>query len=166
LPNRRMLMERLQGEWARIERHGGQLSFIRADLDHFKWVNNHYGRETGDCVLQEVARIFAQQCRKTDLPSRCGGEEFAIVVPDEKAADAADLADRCRRKIAEAGIQVKDQTVMTTASFGIADSTGVDTPESLMKLADKALGQAKSNGCNRVEIEQPLPTANAENRQS
>jgi diguanylate cyclase (GGDEF)-like protein len=150
-------MERLQSEWARIERHGGQLSFIMADIDHFKLVNDNHGHEVGDRVLQEVARIFAQQCRKTDFPCRYGGEEFAIIVPDEKASDAAVLADRCRRKIAEADITVNNQTVVTTASFGVTDSTGVDSLESLMNLADKALYQAKNEGRNRVETHEAVP---------
>jgi diguanylate cyclase (GGDEF)-like protein len=157
LSNRRALMERLQSEWARIERHGGQLSFIMADIDHFKLVNDNHGHEVGDRVLQEVARIFAQQCRKTDFPCRYGGEEFAIIVPDEKASDAAVLADRCRRKIAEADITVNNQTVVTTASFGVTDSTGVDSLESLMNLADKALYQAKNEGRNRVETHEAVP---------
>ena len=83
LPNRRALMERLQSEWARIERHGGRLSFIMADIDHFKRVNDRYGHHVGDRLLQEVAGAIAGQCRETDLPARYGGEEFAILVPDE-----------------------------------------------------------------------------------
>jgi two-component system, cell cycle response regulator len=155
LPNRRMLMDRLHTEWARIQRHGGQLSFIMADVDHFKLVNDRYGHDIGDRVLQEVASVFAQQCRKTDLPSRCGGEEFAILVPDEKATNAAILAERCRRKLAETGINVNDETLAATASFGVADSNSADSPESLMKLADQALYKAKNEGRNRVKTHEP-----------
>ena len=167
LPNRRALMERLQSEWARIERHGGQLSFIMADIDHFKWVNDNHGHEVGDRVLQEIARIFSEQCRKTELPCRCGGEEFAIIVPDEKACGAAVLADRCRRKIAEAGINVNDQMVAATASFGVADSSSADSLEALMNLADKALYHAKREGRNRVETHEavlalPLPPTDSQ----
>jgi two-component system, cell cycle response regulator len=151
LPNRRMLTDRLQTEWARIERHEGRLSFIMADVDHFKSLNDRYGHEIGDRILRQIAGVFAQQCRKSDLPSRCGGEEFAIVVPDEKASNAALLADRIRLKIAETVINVNDETVTATASFGVADSTSADSPESLMKLADQALYQAKNEGRNRVE---------------
>ena len=83
LPNRRALMDRLQMEWARMQRHGGKLSFIMADIDYFKRVNDAYGHSIGDKVLQEVARTIARQCRESDLPARYGGEEFAVVVPDE-----------------------------------------------------------------------------------
>ena len=99
LPNRRALMERLQCEWARIERHGGQLSFIMADIDHFKRVNDVHGHQIGDKILQEVAGVIAQQCREVDLPARYGGEEFAIVVPGETTSGATRLADRCRKEI-------------------------------------------------------------------
>ncbi len=151
LPNRRALMERLQAEWARIERHGGQLAFIMVDLDHFKRVNDRYGHEAGDRLLQEVARVFQQHCRKSNLPCRCGGEEFAIIVPDEDAAGAACLAERCRRKIAETGLTVKNQTLLATASFGVADSSVAESLESLMARADEALYRAKEAGRNRVE---------------
>ena len=86
LPNRRALMECLQREWARIERHGGRLSFVMADIDHFKLVNDAYGHHIGDRLLQEVAQAIAEQCRQGDLPARYGGEEFAMVVPDEAAS--------------------------------------------------------------------------------
>jgi diguanylate cyclase (GGDEF)-like protein len=167
LPNRRALMERLQSEWARIERHGGQLSFIMADIDHFKRVNDNHGHDVGDRLLKEIGRIFSEQCRTTDLPCRCGGEEFAIIVPDETASGAAVLADRCRRKIAEAGINVDDQVVAATASFGVADSTSADSLEALMNLADKALYQAKTEGRNRVETHEavlalPLPPSDSQ----
>ena len=110
LPNRRALMERLQQEWARIERHGGQLSFIMADIDHFKRVNDRYGHHVGDKVLQEVAGAIAAQCRESDLPARFGGEEFAIVVPDETAAAAVHLAERCRHEIAKVCVAVQHET--------------------------------------------------------
>jgi two-component system, cell cycle response regulator len=152
LPNRRALMERLQYEWARIERHGGRLSFIMADIDHFKRVNDRYGHHVGDQVLQKVAGAIAGQCRETDLPARFGGEEFAIVVPNEAAATARHLAERCRQEIAKACLCIHDETVTTTASFGVADVQGVSSWETLMKQADEALYHAKQAGRNQVQM--------------
>ena len=151
LPNRRALMERLQSEWARIERHGGRLSFIMADIDHFKNVNDRYGHDIGDRLLQKVAGAIADQCRENDLPARCGGEEFAIVVPDEDADTAVHLAERCRRQIAKMCVAVHDEMVSTTASFGVADTKGVASLEILMKRADEALYRAKEAGRNTVQ---------------
>ena len=150
LPNRRALMERVQQEWARIERHGGHVSFIMADIDYFKSVNDRFGHHVGDIVLQKVAAAIAGQCRETDLPSRFGGEEFAIVVPGETASKALHLAERCRHEIAKACVAVQHEMVSVTASFGVADTNGVSSLGALMKRADEALYRAKAAGRNQV----------------
>ncbi len=151
LPNRRGLRERLQAEWARIQRHGGQLSFIMADIDHFKEINDRYGHHVGDRLLQEVARAIAGQCRATDLPARYGGEEFGIIAVEAPAAGAACLAERCRREVAKTQINVEGEAVAVTASFGVADAAGASSPESLIQQADDALCRAKQSGRNAVE---------------
>jgi two-component system, cell cycle response regulator len=150
LPNRRALMERLQSEWARLQRHGGSLSVIMADLDHFKRINDTYGHHIGDKMLQEAAQAIAKQCRKTDLPGRYGGEEFVVLVPDEQATGAACLAERCRREVAKISVVVQDKPVQITASFGVADATNLATQELLIERADDALYQAKTAGRNAV----------------
>ena len=154
LPNRRALMARLLREWARIERHGGTLSFVMADIDHFKRVNDSYGHGLGDQMLQEIARSIAGQCREVDLPGRYGGEEFAIIVPDESAVTAAHLAERCRRQIEAIRLPAGSQTIRATASFGVAEVTGIASAEALVACADRALYQAKGAGRNRVELDQ------------
>ena len=151
LPNRRALMERLGREWSRIERHDGRLSFIMADIDHFKQINDQYGHHIGDQILQEVARAIARECRELDLPARYGGEEFAIVVPDETALGAARLAERCRQKVADVHVSVRGERISTTASFGVASTTNQSTPEALIKRADEAMYRAKNGGRNMVQ---------------
>lgn len=150
LPNRRALMERLRQEWARLQRHGGSLAFIMADIDHFKRVNDTYGHLVGDRLLREVARTIAGECRDADLPARFGGEEFAVLVPDETAEGAARLAERCRRKIEEIRLVANRQSLSATVSFGVADGTGLELPEALIQRADKALYEAKAAGRNTV----------------
>jgi two-component system, cell cycle response regulator len=152
LPNRRALMERLQQEWARIERHGGQLSFIMADVDNFKGINDRHGHNVGDKLLQEVAGVFSAQCRDTDLPARYGGDEFAIIVPGEAANVAVHLADRCRREIAKACVAVQSEMIGTLASFGIADARGLSSMGAMMRCADEALYQAKAAGRNCIQV--------------
>jgi two-component system, cell cycle response regulator len=152
LPNRRLLMERLQQEWVRMERHGQPFSFIMADIDHFKKVNDTYGHIVGDKLLREIASVFSRECRKIDTPARYGGEEFAVVVSEEPASQAACLAERCRQNIEEIGILVLGNEVGATVSFGIAESTGLANPETLVEHADAALYTAKIAGRNRVVV--------------
>jgi len=151
LPNRGALMERLQREWARVQRHGGPLSFIMADLDRFKQVNDTHGHSIGDRLLQEVAKAIVSQCRQVDLPARYGGEEFGIVVPGEAATGAARLAERCRRSIEDIHLRIRNKVVQTTASFGVADAQNVRSPDALVKRADKALYKAKKADRNAVK---------------
>ena len=144
-------MERLQIEWARMERLGGPLSFIMIDLDHFKKVNDTYGHNVGDRLLQETAKALAQHCRKTDLPARYGGEEFAVLAPDQPLSGAVHLAERCRQAIEKAFLPAHGKTVRATASFGVANAPGPSSPEVLVERADEALYRAKAAGRNRVE---------------
>ena len=150
LPNRGALMERLQMEWSRRQRHGGEMSFIMADIDNFKRVNDTHGHSVGDRVLQEVAKTIARQCREIDLPARYGGEEFAVVVPNQATSGAANLAERCRREIEKINLPAKGEHVRPTASFGVADAAGVPGSEILVDRADQALYQAKAAGRNQV----------------
>jgi two-component system, cell cycle response regulator len=150
LPNRRALMERLQLEWARIERHGGRLSFIMTDIDYFKSINDRFGHQMGDKILQQLGGVLSGQCREGDLPARFGGDELAIVVPGENATTAAHLAERCRHEIAKACVAVRQDMITVTASFGVADTEGVSSLGTLMRRADEALYQAKKAGRNQV----------------
>jgi diguanylate cyclase (GGDEF)-like protein len=154
LANRRGLMERLQQEWARVQRHGGALSFIMGDVDHFKRINDTHGHAVGDQALREVADAIVGRCRETDLPSRYGGEEFAIVVPGEAVSAAVRLAERCRQAVEAVRLSTRSEALRMTASFGVADSTGVASPDALIQQADKALYRAKNAGRNRVEVRQ------------
>jgi len=152
LNNRRALMERLRQEWARIQRHGGSLAFIMADIDHFKLVNDAYGHPAGDGVLREVAKVIAAECRKSDIPARYGGEEFSIVCIGTDAEDAAELAERCRERIEKQEISLTNDKVQVTVSFGVADSGNSTSEGELIAAADDALYEAKDAGRNRVVV--------------
>jgi diguanylate cyclase (GGDEF)-like protein len=159
-------MDRLQMEWARLERHRGELSFVMADIDYFKRVNDTYGHSVGDKVLQEVARTIAGQCREIDLPARYGGDEFAVVVPNEGISDAVHLAERCRQEIEKVKLTAKGEPLRPTASFGVADAVGVSDAERLVDHADQALYQAKAAGRNRVAVwSESRPSYEQGNRQ-
>jgi diguanylate cyclase (GGDEF)-like protein len=155
LPNRRALDERLQQEWARLLRHGGNLSVIMADIDHFKNVNDRFGHPAGDQVLRHVARLLAAGCRESDVPARYGGEEFVVITPETSLSDALKFADRLRVSICVQPLMVQGRAVETTVSFGVADNEGLASPEELVQLADDALYRAKSAGRNCVKTIEP-----------
>ena len=152
LPNRRALMEQLSREWARVQRYGGSLAVVMADIDHFKNVNDTYGHAAGDKLLVQVARVIASQCRETDMPARYGGEEFIIIVPGEAASSAISLAERCRQAVEEMLVTIGNRVITKTATFGVADATNASSIESLINAADEALYRGKVSGRNIVVV--------------
>ncbi len=151
LANRRSLENRLAQEWARTRRHGDSLSFIMADIDHFKHVNDTFGHAVGDRVLQKVADVLKRESREMDVPARYGGEEFALLVPGESGEGSASLAERCRIGIEELRTVHDEQEIRTTASFGVADERAQQSWSDLVVAADDALFRAKDEGRNRVQ---------------
>ncbi|MEI7836466.1 MAG: diguanylate cyclase [Planctomycetota bacterium] len=150
LPNRRALMERLEKEWARIQRYGGVLSVVMADIDNFKRINDTYGHSVGDKILQAVSSALASQCREADTPARYGGEELTVLLPECDVAGATILAERCRQAVQNSVVEVNRKGVSVTASFGVADSIGIPTAEALIVAADTCLYAAKAAGRNTV----------------
>ncbi|MEA2116144.1 MAG: GGDEF domain-containing protein [Thermodesulfobacteriota bacterium] len=143
---------RLRDEIARFHRHGTIVSLIMADVDFFKKYNDTYGHEMGDHVLKSIAAIMIHEIRNIDIGARYGGEEFAIIVSHSHADNAYLLAERIRKHIKKEFVD----TGNVTASFGIVDCTQTDaTPSSLIKAADEALYDAKSQGRNRTVIYTP-----------
>ena len=150
LANRGAFSDRLEQEWARTQRHGAALSLIICDVDRFKQLNDTRGHMAGDRALCEVAKALAGQCRQNDLPTRYGGDEFVIIVPEETAANALHLAERCRRAIEAIDLEAGPDAGGVTASFGVADASGTASPYALIRQADEALYRAKAAGRNRV----------------
>jgi len=144
--NRRKLYMDLQREAESAVRYDHPLSVVLLDLDHFKKINDSHGHGRGDEVLREVAKTISSLLRKADHFGRWGGEEFILLAPETTLEKASDLAERLRRAIADIDLDQPD----ITASFGIAEHTPRDTPESLVKRADEALYNAKAAGRNRV----------------
>ncbi|HID57223.1 TPA: diguanylate cyclase [Candidatus Poribacteria bacterium] len=146
LYNRRYLNERLTEEIERARRYKYPISCLMLDLDHFKDVNDTYGHQVGDLVLEEFARILKNSTRVVDIVARYGGEEFLIVLPMTNLKGAQTLAERVRRNV-ELYRFAKDLSLPVTVSIGCAqlDPTRGDEmdAESLIKLADKALYEAK-----------------------
>ena len=150
LTNRRQLKERMDVELSKARRHGHPLSAIMTDIDHFKSINDTFGHGAGDAVLVGVASILKQTCRKEDIVTRYGGEEFVVVLPDSPAAAALDCAERIRKAIEENVFPEIDRKV--TVSLGVTLFAPTDTEDSFIGRADAALYEAKASGRNRVVL--------------
>jgi diguanylate cyclase (GGDEF)-like protein len=155
LPNRRAMATRLNEEWARVERHGRPLSLVMVELDHFDRINDAHGRSAGDRAMQVTSETITSQCRRIDVPVRCSGAQFAIIVPDETADKTAILAKRCQSCISKMQLKVNGEEIWVTASFGVAGAAGKTGVKDLKKAACEALHQARDAGGNRVVTEQP-----------
>lgn len=152
LHNRRFFMERLGEEFERVRRHGGSVSVLVLDLDHFKQVNDTYGHDQGDLVLIGVADVINKIKRVTDIGCRLGGEEFALLLPETDKTGALNLAQRLRSAIERyTYANHTDQNLSITASIGVATVTPeTQAPENVLRVADRALYRAKDSGRNMV----------------
>lgn len=153
LHNRRYLDTQLRTLFARAKVRGRPLTICITDIDRFKQVNDVYGHDAGDEVLKEFSGRIRSTVRGADLACRFGGEEFVVVMPDTPADVAASVAERLRGMIEARPFQLRsgETPLMLTASMGIATiGPGVETPEQLLKQADRALYEAKNSGRNRV----------------
>ncbi|PYB70691.1 MULTISPECIES: PleD family two-component system response regulator [Rhizobium] len=153
LHNRRYLDTQLRTLFARAKVRGRPLTICITDIDRFKLVNDQFGHDAGDEVLKEFSGRIRSTVRGADLACRYGGEEFVLVMPDTTADVAANVAERLRLMIEARPFQLRSGEVplMLTASMGIATlGPGIDTPEQLLKQADRALYEAKNSGRNRV----------------
>ena len=151
LPNRRYFIEQAEVELSRYHRYGGELSLLMFDIDHFKIVNDKYGHNIGDIVLQQIAKICSLILRDIDLIGRIGGEEFAIVLPQTHISEAINVAERLRIAILNEKIIVDEKISFSfTASFGITSSCKCTNVDDLLAHADLALYEAKNNGRNKV----------------
>jgi diguanylate cyclase (GGDEF)-like protein len=135
---------------AEIGPSGGAVIFC--DLDHFKLVNDRYGHQVGDAVIQAFATLIE---RTGHHAARIGGEEFALLLPGASAADARDLAEMIRRRFNDLPHPVLGAAERLSASFGIGDYEPNEPPASAFIRADAALYRAKAAGRNRVETDLP-----------
>ena len=155
LANRRQCEDQLATELARVERFGGPLAVVLADLDNFKDVNDRFGHATGDIVLREFAHTLEAGIRDVDLAGRWGGEEFLLVLPGTDLPGAAAVAERIREvRAARVVLSPEGEPIHVTASFGVAAFPEVRTAQELLASADAALYQAKAAGKNRVTAAQ------------
>lgn len=127
------------------------VSILMGDIDHFKRVNDTWGHEQGDLVLQAVSATLLECVRRTDVVTRFGGEEFVLMLTNSDLAEAERVAQRIRKKVSENGY-VLPQGQRITMSFGISAVTfGLDVREAV-NMADKQLYKAKASGRDKVVV--------------
>ena len=152
--NRRAFQHRLDAEWARYRRHKRSHSLMMLDIDHFKKVNDTYGHEGGDVILQTLSQLMKSQQRRQDLVCRYGGEEFVIILPDTDLEAAFSVAEKLRKRVAVEEFIFKDQKIAVRISIGVAGAKEHDPKDKddFVDIADAGLYKAKNTGRNRVVI--------------
>ncbi len=155
--NRRYFNERLGEELHRARRNSRNITVAMIDIDHFKKVNDNYGHQVGDFVLQKLVGFLKNNLRRSDLVARFGGEEFVVLLTEIEPTTAELLFDRIRLALeSETFVYTneplyKELALKITVSIGIATFPGdAKEVDNLVMLADSALYQAKNSGRNRV----------------
>jgi two-component system cell cycle response regulator len=150
--NRRSMLEILERELERSQRKEYPLSLVMFDLDHFKQVNDRFGHQAGDAVLQVIADLAGSHLRGYDSVARYGGEEFVLILPDTDRDGAFLVAERLRAKIELLTFAGELAPLRVTVSLGVATypNQGISTVDELLRAADTLLYQAKRDGRNRV----------------
>ncbi|MHB9080939.1 MAG: bifunctional diguanylate cyclase/phosphohydrolase [Pirellulaceae bacterium] len=142
--------DRVQAEFVDGHQHRARpCALIMCDIDHFKTVNDTFGHQAGDEVLVHFAAMLQRSCRQGDLVARYGGEEFVILCADCDNATVTQRAEMIRRELEMTPHPSLDSRPIT-ASFGVTELQAGDTPETMLRRADRALMRAKESGRNRV----------------
>ena len=150
--NRRHFFQLATHELALSKRHQQALSVVLLDIDFFKVVNDRYGHEVGDEVLQHVAQAMKNALRDTDILARHGGEEFVVLLPFTDSQAAGLVGENLRTAAADCRIVTELGIAEVTLSAGVAAARPGDTVDSLVSRADRAMYTAKSTGRNRLVI--------------
>ena len=149
--NRRHFMTLADIEWSRARRYRRPMSFLMIDIDRFKSINDRFGHETGDQMIVHLTKVATACKRDSDVLARIGGEEFGLLLPETDLAQSLLVAERLRREVAENPLVAETDRISTTISIGVASRDDAMTGISdLMKVADRALYDAKNSGRNRV----------------
>ena len=143
IPNRRGIMEHLDNEEIRVQRYGGSLSVIFADLNYFKEINDTYGHKAGDLALRTCAKTLQKVLRASDYVGRLGGDEFLGILPGVDFKEANCVAERMKQELAQTALTVGTDTIYLEASIGVASlSEGLSGLE-LLEKADERMYYSK-----------------------
>ena len=154
LPNRRLFNDRLSQGLTRAKRTQSRMALLFIDLDKFKPINDEYGHEAGDWILEAVARRIESCVRASDTVARIGGDEFLVLLPDiQSGKDSLAVAEKIRMELERPFITPSQLQLHASSSIGIAmyPDHG-NTEEDLLRVGDHAMYKAKSAGGNAVEL--------------
>ncbi len=152
LANRLEMLNQLEIEQKRSERHNKNFSLILGDLDHFKQINDTYGHLAGDRVLRQIAGQLRDNLRSEDVCARWGGEEFMILLPETTLEQAVVVAEKLAAAVREKEISWDQQTIRLTMSFGVGSFVAGKSIDAFIQRVDNALYAAKHAGRNRVAV--------------
>jgi diguanylate cyclase (GGDEF)-like protein/PAS domain S-box-containing protein len=155
--NRRYFMEIAAKELERADRYGNSVTIAMIDVDHFKDINDKFGHAAGDRVLRTIADRCRSALRKTDVLGRFGGEEFVVLFVETGLAEAQRVAVRLLARVAEPMTGSEFVEMAVTISAGVVERRPGETLDSMLRVADEALYQAKRDGRNRVVTSDPPP---------
>ena len=150
LPNRRYADNYLQQQIDLAERNDHMGAVVLADIDHFKRINDNHSHASGDKVLQRIAQLLNDGCRRTDFVARYGGEEFLLFLPDTELGRAHQVCSDLRRAIQDADWSDIAPALRVTASFGVTEIKNTLRSTAILREADMRLYRAKREGRNRV----------------
>lgn len=151
--NRKGYSEEFNKQWNVFQRYDTHFSLVIFDIDDFKPINDTYGHKAGDTVLQEVAKCAKKIFRNVDIPTRYGGDEFIVILPNTGLKQAIISAERMRKTLENINFRYRGKQVEITISTGVASVNKTDTPETFFEKADRALYIAKSSGKNQTQSE-------------
>lgn len=153
LANRRHIFQFAEQQIAQSKRYRSPFTVLVMDIDYFKRINDTYGHNAGDLVLQKLAKAMSGELREGDKLGRTGGEEFMAVLPMTEYRSAMDVAERLKTAVAQLEFKTIDPALTVTVSIGVAQWREGDNNVSLiMRRADDALYRAKGAGRNKVEL--------------
>lgn len=152
LANRREMIDKINTETKRMKRTGDTFSFVLADIDHFKQINDNFGHDAGDATLKMVAQIFQHSARENDTIARWGGEEFLLLLPNTHLEGAATVAEKLQKRIEQEIFAYNDLEIKITITCGVSScKRGMDYKEAIT-VADSCLYTGKQEGRNTIIV--------------